>query len=332
MNAFHVFWTPSDKERSFSDYFILTLILSAMQWKLTNVGKLTFYGDRKTVEFLEKYRLTPLWDQCDGDTLDQTIDKNHYDTSTFVTIGKFAAFLKEKAPCAMVDVDLVIWKNLSSLLKGKKAAFTHWEYSRPDSIWYPGHDRLPRPDGYQFHPTWDFHCLAVNTSFMYFSEDKLKEYYVNAALEYMYDNKWTKELPPNSAIMFVEQKLLAMCLNELNLQEESGPLIDIIWNSDTGNFRILPTNPDGWKFFEWDNNSLATHIWIAKQTIEQNEKYRTYMCCRAIEMILAADARMAETLEGIESVRKYLELLERYGCSDRIINAGAASRVLYNHQ
>lgn len=49
------------------------------------------------------------------------------DTSTFVTIGKFAAFLKEKAPCAMIDVDLVIWEN-----------------SRPDSIWYPDSDRLPR--------------------------------------------------------------------------------------------------------------------------------------------------------------------------------------------
>lgn len=120
MNAFHVFWTPSDKERVFDDYFVLTLILSALQWKLTNSGKLTFYGDKKTVAFLEKYRLTHLWDQCDGETLDQTINQNHYDTSTFVTIGKFAAFLKEKAPCAMIDVDLVIWENLALYLKGKK--------------------------------------------------------------------------------------------------------------------------------------------------------------------------------------------------------------------
>lgn len=329
MNAFHVFWTPSDKERNFSDYFILTLILSAIQWKLTNIGKLTFYGDKKTVNFLEKYRLTDLWDQCDGDTLDQAIDRNHYDTSTFVTIGKFAAFLKEKAPCAMIDVDLVIWKDLAPFLSGKKASFTHWEDSRPDSIFYPDSNRLPRPDGYQFHSAWDFHCLAVNTSFIYFYEDKLKEYYVNTALDYMRNNWWTKELPANSAIMFVEQKLLAMCLNELGLQKECGPLIDIVWDSDDGSFRITPTTPKGWKFFEWDNNSVATHIWIAKQAIEKNEKYRTYMCCRAAEIILETDNKMASVLEGIESVRKYLSLLEQYENADNIVKSGKASRVLY---
>lgn len=329
MNAFHVFWTPSDKTRSFSDYFILTLILSAMQWKLTNTGKLTFYGDKKTVEFLEKYRMTDLWDCCDANTLDQTIDRVHYDTSTFVTIGKFVAFLKEKAPCAMIDVDLVIWKDIAPFLTWKKAAFTHWEDSLTDSIWYPGPDRLPHPNGYQFHPAWDFHCMAVNTSFIYFCEDKLKEYYVNAALDYMRDNRWTKELPANTAIMFVEQKLLAMCLNELGLQKECGPLIDIVWDSNDGSFRITPTTPNGWKFFEWDNNSVATHIWIAKQAIEKNEKYRTFMCCRAAEIILAADNKMASTLEGIESVRKYLKLLEQYGSTDSIVKAGVASKVLY---
>lgn len=171
--------------------------------------------------------------------------------------------------------------------------------------------------------------MAVNTSFMYFREDKIKEYYVNAALDYMRDNKWTKDLPTNSAIMFVEQKLLAMCLNELGQQEECGPLIDIVWDPQVGSFRLLPTRPEGWKFFEWKNNSVATHIWIAKQAIEKNEKYRTYMCCRAVEIILAADSSMSATLEGIESIHKYLRLLEQYGSCDNIVEAGIASRELY---
>lgn len=31
MNAFYVFWTLSQEKRDFKDYFVLTLILSAMQ-------------------------------------------------------------------------------------------------------------------------------------------------------------------------------------------------------------------------------------------------------------------------------------------------------------
>lgn len=122
----------------------------------------------------------------------------------------------------------------------------------------------------------------------------------------MHDNKWTKELPTNSAIMFVEQKLLPMCLNEfaeLGLQEKCGPLIDIVWIPKQEVSAYCQSS-----LFEWENNSVATHIWITKQTIEKNEKYRIYMCCRAVEIILTADNNMSTTLANIESVQKYLRL------------------------
>lgn len=33
INAFHIYWSPSKKERNFKAYFILTAILSALEWK-----------------------------------------------------------------------------------------------------------------------------------------------------------------------------------------------------------------------------------------------------------------------------------------------------------
>jgi len=329
MNAFHVFWMPSHEKREFKDYFVLTLILSAMQWKHTNQGRLTFYGDCRTVDYLEKYHLCDLWSFCDEHTLDREIDTEHYDVSAFYTIGKFIAFLQEQGPCAMVDVDLVIWKNLDSILEGKESAFTHWEQAADFSPWYCEPEKLSIRPGYKFHPQWDFTDRAANTSFIYFKNDELKEYYVKCALQYMWDNPVLVKKIENPELIFVEQRLLTMCYKELNLMNKVGPIFDIVWDAGKGEFINGPKMQQGWPFFEWDNKCIATHIWNAKQAIDQNESYRNYMCCRAVELILALDHKLYDTLAGIESVQKYLKLLCEYKTSANLVKKGKGSKVLY---
>lgn len=330
MNAFHIFWTPSQEKRDFRDYFVLTLILSAMQWRKTNPGRFTFYGDRRTVEYLDKQGLCSLWSDCDGETLDRETDLEHYDVKTFFTIGKFLAFLQEQAPCALVDVDLVIWKNLDGILKGKEAAFTHWEEPDVSSPWYCGPEKLSVRPGYQFHPEWDFAQTAANTSFIYFKEDWLKEYYVECALQYMHDNFVRNRTKENPELIFVEQRLLTMCCKERQVMDKVGPLMDITWDAREG--RLIPGKgmPKGWPFFEWDNGCLATHTWIAKQAIDKNEPYRNYMCCQAIEKILKLDHRMYDVLEKIDSITKYLDMLYEYKTSAGVLKAGVGSASLYD--
>lgn len=329
MNAFHMYWTPSKEERQFKDYYILTLILSAMQWKKTNAGKLTFYADKRTLDFFDKYGLTDLWDECDSDTLDKEIDQEHYDVANFYTIGKFIALRKELCPCALVDTDLVIWNDLQPVLEGRNAAFTHWETSF-ETPWYCKKEQLSTGPDYKFHDAWDFNSLAANTSFIYFNHDKMKHYYVDCALQYMWDNRVHCPKPENPELIFVEQRLLTMCLDEMNLKNSARPLIDIVWNGQKGEFEYSKDIlPHGWKFFDLDNQSIATHTWIAKSMIEKNNKYRTYMCCQAIEIILESDPEMYSVLEKIKPIRKYLKLLEKYQTVKNMVNKHIVLRELY---
>lgn len=330
-----MFWSPDAQERSFEDYYILTLILSAMQWRKTNPGKLTFYGDPYTIEYLEKNKLCPLWSVCDSQTLDREIDKKNYDIRTFFTIGKFIALQKEPIPCALIDTDLIIWENLKPLLKNAQCVFTHWE--KPDYSADPPMYLLPEKlnirSGYRFHKKWKFSLNAANTSFIYFNNNKLKQHYVDCAFDYMWRNFIPSHPYKNhSALLFVEQQLLTLCCKEMGAFHKTYPLLDILWDLSKGYFVPGKTLPQGWPFFELDNNSIATHTWIAKSAIQSNQAYRTYMCCRAIEKILDLDGTMYDVLSRIDSLQKHIELLEKYKTAHKIVLAGIGSKILYQDE
>lgn len=332
MNSFQMYWNPSAEERVFNDYTILTMMLSVLQWKATNDCKLSFYGDGQTVKLLERLHLAGLWDKCDGTLLDREIDREHYNCSVFYSIGKFIALLHESCPCAMLDTDLVIWKNLASVLDGKDAAFTHWEDTTPPSVWYCAKENLPVPPGYRFHPAWDFNTTAANTSFIYFKNSVLRDYYAECAMHYMYDNPYKKKAIGNSAILFAEQRLFTMCIDERGDWKKTMPLLDITWNAKKGRFLLSDTLPEGWEFFQPDNNSIATHIWIAKAQIEKNKPYKIYFCCRLIEKIRSLDKHMEEILTHISSIQPYLKLLDTYGSTGRMLETGIVTKELYPPQ
>lgn len=329
MNAFHMYWNPSPEERNFTDYAILTMILSALQWKAVNDGHLSFYGDRQTVAYLERLHLAELWDRCDGTTLDQKIDREHYNVNVFYSIGKFIALLQECCPCAMLDMDLIIWQNISSFLKEKEAAFTHWEDTRANTIWYCDKEKLPVPPGFQFHPAWNFKRKAANTSFMYFNNPRLRDYYVECAMRYMRDNPCSKKTIGNAGILFAEQRLFTMCIDECGDWKKTAPLLDITWNAKKGKFQISRNMPDGWKFFQPDNDNIATHTWIAKTQMDKNERYKSYFCCRLIEKICAVSPNMEKILVTITAMQPYLRLLDQYGTTEQMLDKGVVTKELY---
>lgn len=329
INAFHIYWSPSKKERNFKAYFILTAILSALEWKKNQQGKLTFYADRYTMNFFEKNKLCDFWDKCDNETLDREIDPKRFDANTFYAIGKFNALKHEMAPCAMIDIDLVIWKNIDEILKNNVGVFSHYEKTTPSSIWYPTKEGIQIPKGYQFSNDWDFEDFALNTSFIYFNDEELKNYFVEQAMRYMENNFITSKRDNigNPEILFVEQRLLRMCYKDMGVLDKCSPLIDVVWGANEGEF----LNPEhrSWDFYNFDNNDIATHTWIAKQAIEKNELYQNYMCVRLIEKILELDYRYYDVLKNVEAVKPYVRLLDEYSDGEGLVKNKKASKVLY---
>ena len=92
INSFHVYWSPSEKERHFKAYFTLTAILSALEWKKNHKGNLTFYADKYTADFFYKNNICDFWDKFDNKTLDEEIDPRYYDTIFYSNIP-FAYYL-----------------------------------------------------------------------------------------------------------------------------------------------------------------------------------------------------------------------------------------------
>ena len=329
INAFHIYWNSSPKKRNFRAYFILTTILSALEWKKNQQGKLTFYTDKYTMDYFEKNNLCDFWDKCDSKTLDDEIDPKHFDTKTFYAIGKFNALRHEKTPCAMIDIDLVIWRNIDNILKNNVGVFTHYEKTTPNSIWYPDKEKIQKPKNYQFSSKWNFDDYALNTSFIYFNDEKLKNYFVDQAMMYMKDNfiDSKRENIGNPEILFVEQRLLQMCYKDMNLLDKCSPLIDIVWDSYNGEF--LNGNKRNWDFYDFDNNDIATHTWIAKHAIEKNVLYNNYMCLRLIEKILEIDSKYYDVLKNIDEVKPYIRLLDKYNNSEILVNNKKGTKVLY---
>ena len=331
INAFHIYWKEEKNIRKFKPYFTLTALLSALEWKKNNKGNLTFYLDQYTMDFFDKNKLLDAWDKIDYKTLDKEIDTKHFDAKTFYAIGKFIALKHEKIPCAMVDIDLVAWKNLDNILENKKSGFTHYEKTTPYSIWYPEKEKIQKPKNYEFQDSWDFNSNAVNTSFIYFNENKIKDYYTDKGIEFMKDNfiDKTRDNIGNPEILFVEQRLLPMCYKDLNIEGDVTPLIDIEWDAYKGEFT---KGERTWEFFDVDNNDLITHTWIAKQAIDNNKKYETYMCIRLIEKIIQIDEKYYDILKNIKEITPYIKLLDKYKNIENMLQEEIVTDDLYKNK
>jgi hypothetical protein len=324
MRAFQVLWTtplsirtlgghrieapPDDPEEMFSGYYLLTMILSALQWKRLHSGTLKLYGDAKVIDYLSKFGLLDLWDEHDLETFAGLGEE--IDSSCFTSAGKYYAFLKEPAPCAMVDLDLIVWRGLAPLLEGRVAAFTHWEETQPPSYWYGTKEELKTPPGYEFRDSWDWGLMAANTSFVYFADEGLKNYYASEVIRFMVDNEVGDGFHLIKPELLIEQRLLPMVIKERGLADRAGPLIDAVWSAAEGRFTRHDARFGEWQFYRLDNQPLLTHLWIAKQNMEKNQSYLNYYCYRLLDAILSNAPRLEAKLRRIGSLREHLARYE----------------------
>ena len=269
----HIFSTApgiskrAGKPFSLPAFEVICQALSALMWRKLN-GPIKFYGDRAACRWLDGLGLLDLYDSVDDKALEAI--PSDINQEIFWAGAKLFALRAEKAPVAMVDTDLIIWKPLENLLHGPLTVL-----HREDLIeCYIRKEYLKIRPGYVFDPAWDWTVRPCNTAFAYFGDDVFKNRYVEKAVDFMQGNgEYPKEMV--SQMVFAEQRLLAM-----EACKEGLPIATLV------------DDP-----FE-KGNDIFTHLWGAKNIARNDERE-----CRALVTALMNKIR-GENLYIYEKLRK----------------------------
>lgn len=229
---------PEKHKFTMAEWEILTLRLSALLWRSYN-GPINMMTDQAGAEFLEENKL----DICYNDI--KIIPKLKWygiNQKKFWAAGKIIALQNIQVPCAILDWDMLIWETLN--FADASLVTTHIEHI--DGVYYCPPENFDMSPRYTF-PAWDFTTEPLNTSLLYIKDWDFKEYYVNASLDFMQNERNTPDNGSNCMI-FAEQRILAMCARK--------------WG-------IVPR-----VFLDYDNlmrdQHLMTHIWVGKPFVRGN--------------------------------------------------------------
>ncbi|MEI7995412.1 MAG: hypothetical protein WCH01_10975 [Methylococcaceae bacterium] len=324
MKAFQVLWTPPLYNRSlgglplqgtvgsrddyFPDYYLTTMIMSVLQWKRNHQDPITLYGDSTVINYFSTYKLLELWDGFDYETLN-AVDKR-INPSCFYSAGKFFAYLKESAPCVIVDLDLILWNPLD-FGDRNKVLFTHWESVLPPTRWYCPPDELQASKHFKFDSAWDLSINASNTSIVFFPDEHIKNLYAETAISFMIDNPAPGDYNVTPELLYVEQRLLPMMVCSERGAEGISPILQTTWTPAEEKFTQHDPRIGEWKYFSLDKSMPFTHLWIAKKQIERDEAYRRYMCRKLLLDILAINPLLRSTLCDIPCLQEHISVISK---------------------
>jgi hypothetical protein len=260
------------KEYDMQDYEILTMILSALMWRKNN-GPITLYGDDRAIDFVCKKG----FDQVYDGGIEQINVPDEINPKVFWAAGKLFALRQAQMPQVMVDLDLIIWKNIEDYVRDSDICAIHREGLMPDI--YPGKDFFNMKPEYKFNPGWDWNEFPVNTCMLYLRDEQFKKYYVDSAIDFMENCVETEENLCH--MVFAEQRLLAMC-GRLKGQRISSffPLAVQIENQD-----------------------IFTHLWGYKNILKFNFDKRVEFNEKLCSRIERDFPEMKETIAGLNVAR-----------------------------
>jgi len=284
MRAFHSFWTAPNRARHggalvVPDCELLTMILSALEWRERN-GEIVMVTDSAGAAFFRDAGLDGLWSEPPDDRLDG-IDPR-LDPLRFWAAGKLWALRGERAPCVMLDTDMIVWAPLDERLGGAAVA-AHREALNP-AVYPDPRAAFVLAEGYAFPTAWDFTRPAANTAFLYLPEDGFKNRYVDAALSFMLALR--NDADPTVAMCFAEQRILPMCA------AAEGAALDALLQEDA-----------------LDGQSLVTHLWGHKAALASDPEQRLAYCLRCVSRILSDFPGWAETLTEHPRLSRYVRYL-----------------------
>ncbi len=288
MEAFHInstlpfYLNNKNKEYFLEDFEILSTILSALSWRKYN-GSIKMITDEKGAEFYEKNGLTYLWDNgIDVNILKNTKENINY--KSFWASGKILALKHQKTPVFMMDTDFIVWNDIKNLITDLNGVIAiHRETL--DKLIYPDKEHLLIPFDYKFDSDWDFTELPCNTAFVYFGNEKFKDYYVDESIKFMHNNLNTAK-DNVSQMVFAEQRIISMCAKKMNIKIKT---FEEILNTDI------------------KNQNYFTHLWGFKKEMIEDFTKRKYFCVKAIKRIIKDFPFYENIIFNIESIKKYAD-------------------------
>lgn len=279
MDGFHSLWSKpylagrQTDEYFMQDYELLTMMLSALMWRKQN-GGIRLCADAAAIDFVEKKGLAHLWNL--GMTEIRVPDA--VPERVFWAAGKLYALREISAPVVMVDLDLIIWKDIRDILKGTDICAIHREGIFPDV--YPGKEFFRMNSDYTFDPEWNWNVLPVNTCMLYLQEEAFKNYYADSAIYFM---EHCAEQEENLCHMvFAEQRMLALCA------EKAGKRISSFFPGST----------------DIGRQDIFTHLWGYKNILKFNYGERTAFNRKLYDRILQEFPEEAPTLAVLQVARE----------------------------
>ena len=293
MKAFHVTSTapsrtyygrPGQRAFQLEDFEILTTILSALEWRRHN-GPIKLYTDTIGADYYTQINLSTLWDAgIDTDTLEHC----HLQTNpnVFWAFARTVALGRESCPCVLLDTDLIVWRNITALIRTPFMAI----HSEPLAFdVYVDKERLHTPPGYVWDH-WDWTTTPVNAALLYFGRDDLRDYCATKGLEFMQNNLPAEEQGWPAHAVFVEQRLYPMCARQLGYAAA-----------------FFLQDYHGTTLAGGAANTLFTHLWVYKTKLMQNREERQSLCVRMARRIVQDFPEFSDILTGIVPVRSYLD-------------------------
>lgn len=261
IRGYHVFSTePFRMQNTGTDFFFpeyqrRTMELSARLWRRYN-GPIRLITDALGYDYLARYGLLDLYEEV---LSLQESDVYGIDCQKFWASGKILALKGLDTPCAIIDLDLLIWQRLS--LAGYPLVTLHKESL--NELYYPGFNFFQMDPSYQFYKEWDESVEPLNTAFLYLSDEELKDFYVSESIRFMRNERNTPDLDGSVCMVFAEQRILAMCAAAQKKYVKT--LLD---------YNCL-SHPQ----------PVITHLWSGKEVFEQYEELQqTYngFCCKRL--------------------------------------------------
>lgn len=278
MRAFHCLCSkPSfyNSEFFMQDYQLLTMILSALMWKRNN-GKIKLVADENAINYIKNNNLQWLWDF----DIEKLQEYQKIDYNMFWAGAKLFALKSQKAPIAMIDLDMIVWNNIQELLSNKEIASIHNEPL--DNNVYKDKYYFNMKREYEFDKDFDWEVLPSNTAFLYIKDNDFKDYYCNTAIDFMVNS--AKVNDTLSYMVFAEQRLLSICAKKMNI-----------------NIDYLIKFPQA-----IGNQDNFTHIWGFKNILTQNQDENYKFCKRCVERIKKEFEKESLLLMEKDFFKKYL--------------------------
>lgn len=267
------FYKNDNPDYYLKDYDLLVMLISILKWKEKN-GRMLLFADEFSKNLLEEYNLSCFYDEINDLKVDDCIKPQ-----VFWAAGKLYALKSMNEPCALIDIDLVCWEDISINFNKYDICAMHTEELLDKT--YKNKDYFRMESGYIFPENLNWKAQPVNTALLYIRDMSFKNYYLEKSIDFMKNTLENRD--SLHYMVFAEQRLLSMTA-EIKDKEIKTMLK---FPEDIGNQRVF------------------THLWGFKTMLNESPEVRKRFCLRCIRRLNKDYPYCIEKIKNIPSLKYY---------------------------